>query len=234
VANAREILMELQREFLPSLERAHPGLIYSIEGEQQDTRESVQSLLYGFVLAILLIYLILSTIFRSYVQPFIILITVPFGLVGALAGHLVMGIDVTMMSLFGMVALTGIVVNDAIILIECVNTKIAEGTPFFRAIAEGGCRRFRAIMLTSFTTCAGLFPIITEKSVQAQYLIPMALAIASGVIAATMLTLFLVPCLVAVLNDLRVFKRWILKGDWPAREEVEPSRKRLLVDEGSA
>ena len=89
-------------------------------------------------------------------------------------------------------------------------------------------------MLTSFTTCAGLFPIIMEKSVQAQYLIPMALAITSGVIAATMLSLFLVPCLLAALNDLRIFKRWILKGAWPAREDVEPSKKRLLADDASA
>ena len=226
VANAREILMELQKEFLGKLEQGHPGLITSIEGEQQDSRESIESLFSGFILAVLLIYLILSTIFRSYIQPALILLTVPFGLVGALVGHYIMGLEVTMMSLFGMVALTGIVVNDAIVLIECVNNKVASGVPFLQALVEGGSRRFRAIMLTSLTTCAGLFPIITEKSVQAQYLIPMALSIASGVVAATVLTLFLVPCLAAVLNDLRVFIRWVRTGSRPTREEVEPSLKR--------
>ncbi len=225
-ANAKEILEELEESFLADLEQSHPGVVYSIEGEQQDSRESIESLMYGFLMAILLIYLILSTIFRSYIQPLIILFTIPFGLVGALMGHMIEGINVTMMSLFGMVALTGIVVNDAIVMIECVNNKIATGTPFFRALVEAGCRRFRAIMLTSLTTCAGLFPIIMEKSVQAQYLIPMALAIASGVVAATMLTLFLVPCLLAVLNDARVFTRWVVTGRSLKREEVEPARKR--------
>jgi len=227
VANAREVIMELRAHFLSDLQRRNPGLICSIEGEQQDTRESMQSLFYGFALAILLIYLILSTIFRSYVQPLLILFTVPLGLVGALLGHLLFGIDVTMMSLFGMVALTGIVVNDAIVFMECVNQKIASGVPVLTALVEGGCRRFRAIMLTSLTTCAGLFPIITEKSVQAQYLIPMALSIASGVVAATMLTLFLLPCLMAMLNDIRVVLRWAITGTRLSREEVEPARKRL-------
>ncbi len=226
-ANAREVIMELQAGFLPELQRQNPGLVCTIEGEQQDSRESMESLLYGFVLAIMLIYLILSTIFRSYLQPLLILFTVPLGLVGALLGHLFLGIDVTMMSLFGMVALTGIVVNDAIVLMECVNQKVAAGIPFLDALVEGGCRRFRAIMLTSLTTCAGLFPIITEKSVQAQYLIPMALSIASGVVAATLLTLFLLPCLLAALNDVRLFFRWAISGNWMPREEVEPARKRF-------
>ncbi len=227
VANAREVIMELQANFLPGLQQGHSGLICTIEGEQQDSRESMESLFYGFFLAIMLIYLILSTIFRSYVQPLLILFTVPLGLVGALLGHLILGENVTMMSLFGMVALTGIVVNDAIVLMECVNQKIAAGVPFMKALVEGGCRRFRAIMLTSLTTCAGLFPIIMEKSVQAQYLIPMALSIASGVIAATLLTLFLLPCLMATLNDVRIFLRWTVTGVRPSREEVEPARKRI-------
>jgi len=231
VANTREILLELESRFFGRLERDFPGLVCSVEGEQQDTRESVTSLFYGFILAMLLIYLILSTIFRSYIQPFIILFSVPFGLVGAIVGHMLMGLDITIMSLFGMVALTGIVVNDAIVLIECVNDKLGRGVPFFRALEEGGCRRFRAILLTSVTTCAGLFPIITEKSAQAQYLIPMALTIASGVVAATVLTLFVVPCLVGVLSDLRRALRWIRRGYWPTREEVEPASTRYAAEE---
>jgi multidrug efflux pump subunit AcrB len=226
LANAREVLVDLQKDFLPGIERRYPGVITTIEGEQQDSRESMESLFSGFILALLLIYLILSTIFRSYFQPLIILFTVPFGLVGALVGHLFMNLDISLMSLFGMVALTGIVVNDAIVLIECINNKIADGTPFFQALKEGGGRRFRAIMLTSITTCAGLFPLIAERSVQARFLIPMALSIASGVVAATLLTLFLVPCLMAALNDGRVLVRWVRTGKWESREAVEPAATR--------
>jgi multidrug efflux pump subunit AcrB len=135
-----------------------------------------------------------------------------------------------MMSLFGLVALTGIVVNDAIILIECVNTRIKEGMPLYQAIAEGGKRRFRAIILTTITTCAGLMPLIVERSVQAQYLIPMAVSICSGVFVASFLTLFLVPCLIAILNDLRRGSYFLWHLRLPPREAMEPGTKRREVD----
>ena len=176
----------------------------------------------GFPLAMLGIYLILATMFRSYIQPVVIMLTIPFGLIGAVLGHMVMGFEVTMLSMFGMVALSGIVVNDAIVLIDGVNVRVRRGVPVFDAIAQGGARRFRAIMLTTLTTSLGLAPLVFEKSVQAQFLIPMALSIAGGLLFATLLTLFLVPCCLLILNDARVLARRLTTGNWPTREEVEP------------
>jgi multidrug efflux pump subunit AcrB len=188
------------------------------------------SLFRGFLFALFGIFLILATIFRSYLQPLIIMVTVPFGLIGAVLGHMVLGIDLSMMSLFGLVALTGIVVNDAIVLIESVNTRIKTGMPFFEALAQGGKRRFRAIVLTTITTCAGLLPIIIERSVQAQYLIPMAVTISSGVFIASFLTLILVPCIMGIMNDLRLVFFFLWHGRFPKREEVEPGFKRQKVE----
>jgi multidrug efflux pump subunit AcrB len=130
------------------------------------------------------------------------------------------------MSMFGMVALAGIVVNDAIVLIEGVNGRLEEGIPLFQALEEGGKRRFRPIFLTTLTTFAGLMPLILEKSMQAQFLIPMAIAIAFGVLFATVLTLGLIPCLLAAMNDLRRASHYLWYAEWPTREAVEPRAKR--------
>jgi multidrug efflux pump subunit AcrB len=192
--------------------------------EAQDRVRSVDSIKRGGAVAILLIYLIMATVFKSYVQPVIIMFAIPFGIVGAIIGHLIYNVPMSMMSLFGMVALTGVVVNDAIILIIAINERLARGMPFFDAIVSGGKRRFRAIVLTSLTTFAGLFPMILEKSLQAQILIPMAIAIVFGVAFATIGTLIFIPCLLAVLNDLRCLAYWIWNLRLPeTRETVEPN-----------
>ncbi len=226
LANAAEIMADLTASFLPGLAARHPGLGYSTEGQAQQTQESLSSLKIGFPLAMLGIYLILATIFHSYVQPVVIMVTIPFGLIGATFGHLLFGKPLTMMSLFGMVALAGIVVNDAIVLIEAVNTRLGAGMPFFDAMREGGKRRFRAIFLTTLTTFAGLTPIILEKSMQAQFLIPMAIAIAFGVAFATLLTLIVIPCILAAVNDLRRLLWFVWHRQWPSREQVEPGVRR--------
>jgi multidrug efflux pump subunit AcrB len=166
--------------------------------------------------------------FRSYAQPFVILVTIPFGMVGAVIGHLLFGYELSIMSIFGMVALTGVVVNDAIVLIERVNENIAEGMPFFEAILEGGARRFRAISLTTISTVGGLAPLILETDLQAKFLIPMALSIASGVAFATMLTLVLIPSLLVIVNDLRLLIFRLRRGSWPKRVAVEPARARYV------
>ena len=132
-----------------------------------------------------------------------------------------------MFSVFGMVALTGVVVNDAIVLIEAVNSFIAQGNKVFDAIVQGGVRRFRAIMLTTISTTGGLLPLIAERDQQAQIIIPMALSIAAGVMFATVLTLFFIPCLMGVLNDVRRVGHWFFKSEWLEREAVEPARNRL-------
>jgi multidrug efflux pump subunit AcrB len=225
-ANAGQILGDLTENFFPEIAAQYPEVSYTFQGAQTESRDAFSGLVIGFPIALIGIFVIVTTIFRSYVQPFIILITVPFGIIGALFGHMLLGYQVTIMSVFGMVALSGVVVNDAIVLIERINVYIANGLPFFEAIRRGGERRFRAIFLTTASTCGGLTPLISERSMQAQFLIPMAISLASGVAFATLLTLVFIPCLLAILNDLRRIAFWVGKQTWPTPEEVEPARLR--------
>jgi len=235
-ANANEIFSELDLNFFPQLKQRYPELHIALQGEQKKMRESFDSLFVGYPLAILGIFIIIATIFRSYAQPFVILFTVPFGIIGAVLGHLLLGYNLSIMSIFGMVALTGVVVNDAIVLIERINENIAEGMSFFDAILNGGARRFRAIFLTSLSTVGGLAPLIMETDLQAKFLIPMALSIAAGIAFATVLTLVLVPSLLALLSDCRLLAHRMKYGFWPKRVDVEPARNRhvdLLEDESA-
>ncbi len=225
-ANANEIVTEMNAAYFPELTHKYPGITIALQGEQKKMRESFGSLYVGFPLAVIGIIIIIATMFRSYLQPFVILFTVPFGIIGAVIGHLVMGFNLSMMSIFGMVALTGVVVNDAIVLIERINENIAEGMPFFDAIISGGARRFRAIILTSLSTIGGLMPLILEKDLQARFLIPMALSLAAGVAFATVLTLVLIPSLLTILSDFRLLFYRYTKGVWPRRVAVEPARDR--------
>jgi len=233
-ANANEIFAELSSNFFPQLKQRYPELNVALQGEQKKMRESFESLYVGYPLAILGIFIIIATMFRSYAQPFVIMFTVPFGIIGAVLGHLLLGYNLSIMSIFGMVALTGVVVNDAIVLIERVNENIAEGMPFFDAILSGGARRFRAIFLTSLSTVGGLAPLIMETDLQAKFLIPMALSIAAGIAFATVLTLVLVPSMLTLLSDARLLVHRLRHGYWPKRVDVEPARNRhvdLLADE---
>lgn len=238
-ANAEEIIRNLSEgeegapAFMPQLARKYTGLIYAFEGAKKDGNDAFGSLRYGFPVALFIIFMIIAIMFRSYVQPFLIMVTVPFGLVGALIGHLVLGYDVTIMSTFGMVAMSGVVVNDAIVMIECINSYVAKGLPFFHALASAGARRFRAVFLTTATTVGGLSPLILEKNLQAKFLIPMAISMAGGVLFATVLTLVFIPCMYGVLNDLRRVAHYLRYRTWPTPEEVEPVRRRIkeLEDE---
>lgn len=227
-ANANEIFAELIQNYFPQIKNRYPDVQLALQGEQKKMRESFSSLFIGFPLAVLGIFVIVATIFRSYSQPFVIMFTIPFGIIGSILGHLLLGYDLSIMSIFGMVALTGVVVNDAIVLIERINENLAEGMPFFEAIQKGGVRRFRAIFLTSLSTVGGLAPMIMETDMQARFLIPMALSLAAGVIFATVLTLVLIPSLLVILNDFRRIIHRIKHGAWVSREEVEPARERYL------
>jgi multidrug efflux pump subunit AcrB len=227
-ANAAEIFGELKAHFFPGLMDQYPGLKVAQQGEQKKMREAFKPLALGYPLALLGIFIVIATMFRSYAQPFVIMFTVPFGIIGAILGHLVMGYNLSMISMFGMVALTGVVVNDAIVYIERVNENLAEGMPFFEAIIAAGARRFRAIILTTVSTVGGLAPLILETDFQARFLIPMALSLAAGVAFATALTLVLIPSALAILNDLRLVYHRLRKGYWPKRVEVEPARNRRL------
>ncbi len=222
-----EIIADLEKNHFPRFREDFPGVLFDFQGEQKDSQESVASLQYGFPIALVGIFVIIATIFRSYIQPGIIMLTVPFGIIGAVVGHWMKGIDLSLMSLFGIVALSGVVVNDAIVLIEAFNTNIAKGMDVTDAILEAGKRRFRAVFLTTLSTVGGLMPLILETDLQAQFLIPMALSIAAGVAFATLLTLLLIPSLMLILNDFRMYMHFVIKGRRAdTRAEVEPARHR--------
>ncbi|MCW5208874.1 efflux RND transporter permease subunit, partial [Desulfobulbus sp. US1] len=227
-ANSQEVFADLSAGFFHELEAEYPGLRVSQQGSKKDMGESFASLKVGFPLAVLGIFVIVATIFRSYIQPLVILVSIPFGIIGAILAHLLLGYDLSMMSMFGMVALTGVVVNDAIVLIERINENLAEGMSFFNAVVKGGARRFRAVLLTSMSTVGGLAPLILEKDMQAKFLIPMALSLAGGVICATILTLVLIPGLLAIVNDGRRVIGRMRTGVWLEREAVEPAAARRV------
>ena len=213
-ANANEILAALEREFLPQLVADFPSLTYDLEGEQREQRKSTRALMRNGALALVLIYALLAVPLRSYGQPLIIMAVIPFGLVGAIAGHLLMRPitpavrDFSMMSVFGVVALSGVVVNASLVLVHYVNQQRAEGKPLAQAVCDAGVARFRPIVLTSLTTFAGLTPLLLERSVTAQFLIPMATSLGFGVLFAASISLFLVPASYIMLDDLKgLFRR---------------------------
>jgi multidrug efflux pump subunit AcrB len=206
-ANASRIVSDLKADFLPGLVERHPGLRFDLEGQEKRTQESLDSLKTGFILALMGIFVILASQFRSYVQPVIIMTAIPFGLIGAILGHLAMGIEITMISIFGIVALSGIVVNDSLVLIDFINQKVRDGAGVEEAVLASGRQRFRAVMLTTLTTIGGLLPLLLERSFQAQFLIPMAVSISFGLLAATALTLLYVPALYVIVDDVQSFFR---------------------------
>ncbi len=192
-ANADLIISELQQQFVPDMNQTFPDVSIRWEGQREQSRDSVGSLMTGFAIAILAMFVLLVLQFRSYVQPLLILAIVPFGMIGAVWGHALLGLPLTLFSMFGLVALSGVVINDSIVLIDFINTRVREGIPIRLSLLEAGERRFRPIMLTSMTTIAGLIPLMTERSFQAQLLIPMATSLAFGLMLATFLVLLLVP-----------------------------------------
>ena len=205
VANPNKVLGGLKADALPDLVKTYPGLSYSFEGNRARSDESLAALQSGFVLALFVIFALLAIPFKSYIQPVVVMSAIPFGIVGAVAGHLIMGYDLSLISVFGIVAVSGIVVNDSLVLVHAANSRRAEGHSPLDAIQWAGKRRFRPIILTSLTTFFGLMPMILETSVQARFLIPMAISLAFGVLFATAVILLLVPSLYMHVEDLRRF-----------------------------
>jgi multidrug efflux pump subunit AcrB len=201
-SEANQVLADLGKKALPDLLKKHPGLRYSFEGRSADMRESIQAMVQGLLFAALAIYAMLAIPFKSYVQPMIIMLAIPFGVVGAIVGHLVMGYSLSILSLFGIVALSGVVVNDSLVLIDFANRRRREGMNGHDAILQAALQRFRPILLTTLTTCGGLAPMILETSRQARFLIPMAISLGFGILFATMITLILVPCLYMAIEDV--------------------------------
>ena len=203
------------RPVLRELERRYPGLRIDFAGSKAEFAKSFGSLRKDFLAAVLFIYVMLAGLFRSYLQPLVVLIAVPFGLNGAVFGHLLMGYPLTILSIIGLVALTGIVVNDSLILVNFINKEIAAGTPREQAVISAGRRRLRPILLTSLTTVLGLAPMLTETSFQARFLIPMAISISFGLAFATVLTLVVVPSAFLILYDLKSVAYRLLHGSAP-------------------
>ena len=178
-----------------------------MEGSSQEEQAFIRNLAVASVAALFLIYALMAIPLHSYTQPLIIMSIIPFGLIGAVIGHIVMGRAISMISLFGLIALTGVVVNDSLILIDFINKAREKGLSIKQAVLRAGTRRFRAIMLTSLTTAVGLLPIMLESSLQAEFVIPMAISMSFGIVFATVITLFLIPTLYLLSDDLGVLMR---------------------------
>lgn len=203
IESSREVLADLNKTVLPQLREEYPDLVIDMAGAQREQKETFVALGSNYAVGMFVIFALLAIPFRSYVQPLIVMAVIPFGFVGAIGGHMFMGIGLSIMSMFGLVALSGVVVNDSLVLIDASNRIRARGKSAHDAIIEAGVTRLRPILLTSLTTFFGLVPIISETSVQAQFLVPMAVSLGFGVLLVTLIALVVVPALYMIVEDLR-------------------------------
>lgn len=201
-SQADRVLDSIKQDTLPRLQEKYLGLNFSFEGKQSDRQESMAALGRGMIVAQLIVYVLLAIAFRSYLQPVIIMVSIPFGIVGAIIGHLIMGYSLSILSMFGIVALSGVVVNDSLILVDFANRQVRGGATHYAAIVNAGIKRFRPIILTTLTTFFGLTPMILETSRQAKFLIPMAISLGFGILFSTFIILVLVPALYIILEDI--------------------------------
>lgn len=206
------VVKEVREEKIQPILDKYPSVSFQLQGATQDEAEATGSLAIGGLLAMFAVYALMAIPLKSYSQPLIIMSVIPFGMIGAVIGHWVIGMPVSILSLFGIIALAGVVVNDSLVMVDYVNRAREMGTDLRKAVLDAGCRRFRAITLTSLTTFFGLLPIVLEKSLQAKIVIPMAISLAFGIIFATIITLLLIPCLYLILADtkrgLRTMLSW--------------------------
>ena len=193
----------MESEILPAILADYPGLSYSLEGQEAERREGMAGLRLGFTVAMLSIFTLLAIPLRSYLQPIFIMLVIPFGYVGAVIGHLATGTQLSMFSYIGVMACAGVVVNDSLVLVTFMNRLRDQGMSTVDAAVQAGQLRFRAIMLTSLTTFAGLTPIMLDQTAQAQIVIPMAVSLGFGVLIATVFTLLLVPSVILIAEDLK-------------------------------
>ncbi|WP_428618037.1 efflux RND transporter permease subunit [Shewanella sp.] len=194
---------DIRDNFIPDLLRKYPRVKSEVSGNIQEQIESANTQMRNFVISLLVIYSLLAVPLKSYVQPMMIMSVIPFGIIGSVLGHMLLGIDLSALSLFGIIAAAGVVVNDSLVMVDYINRARLAGVSMRQAVIEAGCRRFRAILLTSLTTFIGLVPIMSETSMQAQMVIPMAVSLAFGVLFATVVTLVLIPCLYVAIEDMK-------------------------------
>ncbi|MGR3971485.1 efflux RND transporter permease subunit [Shewanella sp. 1180_01] len=213
IVEPSKVVQEIQKDYLPQLQAKYPKIQTALDGGSLDEQNAMVGLMQGFFFALFTIYALMAIPLKSYSQPLIIMSVIPFGIIGALFGHLIQGLAMSVLSLCGIVALAGVVVNDSLILVDFVNRAREQGQSVRQAAVDSGCYRFRAIILTSLTTFVGLVPIILERSLQAQIVIPMATSLAFGILFSTVVTLILVPLLYIILDDVsrsssRFFNWW--------------------------
>jgi len=220
--SATTVVADLKKWF-PEIEAQYPGISFDMEGEQREQRKFGKSLQLGFGIALIVIYILLAIPFGSYFQPLMVMSVIPFSIIGALMGHAIMGLSLSISSIMGLLALIGVVVNDSLVLVDYANKRLKEGIPVPEAVRMSGESRFRPILLTSLTTFAGLTPLIFEKSTQAQFLIPMAVSLGFGILFATLLTLVLIPTFYLIVEDIKNIPRVI-------SEFLAPSPKQDLND----
>lgn len=231
--SSSDIIADIRENVMPEILAKYPTVSALYEGQNREAGKTTDSAAKIFPIIIFLILVIIAFTFRSYLQPVLLLVMIPFSLIGVAWGHWLHDFPINMLSLLGIIALIGIVVNDGLVLISKFNNFLQDGLDFDEALIQAGKSRFRAIFLTSVTTIAGLSPLILEKSRQAQFLIPMAIAIAYGIAIATVLTLIMLPMLLSVGNAIKVYTIWLWEGIKPSKESVEPAVEELRENEES-
>jgi hydrophobic/amphiphilic exporter-1 (mainly G- bacteria), HAE1 family len=219
--NTASLIADTQSDFLPELQQRYPGVAVSFEGEPKEGATTRRSILRGMLIGLLGVFILLSFQFRSYIEPLIVMAAIPLALIGVVIGHLLMRIDLSMPSVLGFVSLAGIVVNDSILLILFLKMEREQSVNVLESAGQASRQRFRAVILTSLTTIAGLLPLLIERSLQAQVLIPLATSIAFGLMASTVLVLLVIPCLYAILDDMGLVAV-VDRGDCPNEEEKSP------------
>ncbi len=224
-ASATEITSEVQNDIVPKILEKYPDVQVLYEGQSESAADTIKSLRRWLPVILLLVFFTIVITFRSFFQAFVVLLLIPFAFIGVVVGHWFHGLAISMLSMFGILAVAGVVINDSLVLVSTMNRLLKEGMPFRAAVIEASLSRFRPILLTTVTTVAGLMPIVFETSFQAQFLIPMAVALAYGLLAATSTMLLVLPPLLMAMNNLRLAWRWLWEGEKASREEVEPSVK---------
>lgn len=228
VIEPNEVVKSIREDLLPKLKELHPTVKTELGGaiEEQQSQQNEQIMF--FFAGMMLVYILLAVPLKSYSQPLIIMSVIPFSLTGAIWGHWVFGLDMSMMSTFGLIAAAGVVINDSLVMTDYVNQKRKDGFSIKESVVDAGCARFRAITLTSITTFAGVLPIMFETSLQAKFVIPMAVALGFAVLYATLITLVLVPCLYLILQDLGKPRAWIASKF--KRNKKSPAESNLVTE----
>jgi len=238
MANAKEsatdVMTDIKNNILPGILSKYPTVQPSFEGQNREAAKTIDSASSAGLIVLVLIYVVIAFTFRSYSQPLLLFVMVPFSLIGIVWGHFIHGFAINILSWLGIIALIGIMVNDGLVLVGKFNTYLKEGMKFNDALFEAGKSRFRAIILTSLTTVAGLMPLLLEKSRQAQFLKPMAISISYGIMIATFLTLLMLPLLLSINNSLTVKIKWLLTGKKVTKEEVTRAVKELKLEDNES